>query len=482
MVSALHRRADRAPDTPALTINGTTSTFAEIDQRTDQLACALLLRGVGEGDVVTIALPNSVQFIESAIAVLKVGGTIQPLSHRLPLTERRGIIKLADPRLVIGVDPADHPERDCVANLVEHAPKHADRLPVRVSESWKATTSGGTSGQPKLIMSTESAVIDEQAQPEYLLPRNGVVLIPGPLYHTAPFTISLLGLFHGNHVILEERFDPQLTVELIERYRPQFILLVPTMMNRIWRLPDSMRNVDMSSLTTVLHMASHCPEQLKQAWIDWVGAEQVFELYGASDSPANTVISGSEWLRHRGSVGRPHLGEVIITDDDGRTLPPGQVGEVWMRPPRGRPARSRVIGAQPRQRDGWTSVGDLGWMDESGYLYISDRRSDLIVSGGANIAPAEVEAALECHPGVRSSVVIGLPDDDLGQQVHAIVDVCDGVTEQDLRDHMATQLVRYKNPRSYELVDYPLRDDAGKVRKSSLVDARIRARRTGEPG
>src|SRR5581483_1919956 len=138
---------------------------------------------------------------------------------------------------------------------------------------------------------------------------------------------------------------------------------------------------------------------------------------------------------------------------------PGEVGEIWMRPAPGSTPRSIVVGAQPRERDGWVSVGDLGWIDADGYLYIAERRTDLIVTGGENVYAAEVEGALDAHPGVRSSVVIGLPDDDLGQRVHALVEVDDGVTEADLRAHMADRVARYKTPRSYELLDRPLRDD-----------------------
>ncbi len=187
------------------------------------------------------------------------------------------------------------------------------------------------------------------------------------------------------------------------------------------------------------------------------------------------MITGREWLDHRGSVGRAALGEIHVTDEAGRPLPPGEVGEIWMRPPAGRPSRARVVGGDARTRDGWTSVGDLGWLDDDGYLYVADRRADLIVTGGENVYPAEVEAALERHPGVRSAVVVGLPDEDLGQRIHAVVEVDPGVDEAGLRGHLADQLVPYKTPRSYDLVDEPLRDEAGKVRKRDVV-ARISER------
>lgn len=473
MVTHLRRLALERPGTNAVTVDDRTLSFAELDQLSERAAHRYAGLGVGPGDLVAIALPNSVEFIVAAFATLKVGASIGPLSHRLPLQEQKQLVDLADPRLVIGLDPHRHPDRMCLPGALETAFGDIDVLPAIVSQQWKVTTSGGTSGIPKLIVTTTAADVDDDAKPDYLLPKDDVVLIPGPLYHSAPFTMSLLAIVHGNHLLLDTRFDAARTLSLIDQWHPSFVLLVPTMMQRISRLPASVRDrTDVSSLRTVFHMAARCPEWLKDEWIDWLGPERVFELYGASDSPGNAIISGPEWLEHRGSVGRPALGEFVIRGPDGIPLPAGEVGEIWMRPPPGTPTRARVLGAPPSPADGWTTVGDLGWLDADGYLYISDRRTDMLVTGGENVYPAEVEGALESHPGVLSCVVVGLPDDDLGQIVHALAQVTPGTTEGELRDHVAGQLARYKNPRSYEFVDHPLRDDAGKVRKADLVTAR----------
>ena len=474
MVEAFRRWAREVPEQPALTVEDQTLTFRRLEIRSQRLAHTLLGLGVEVGDTVCIALPNSIEFVETALAVLKVGATALPVSNRLPQAERQAIIELADPRLAVGVDPADHPRRRCVPLVPEPSLSDMARpLGVRVSPAWRATTSGGSTGRPKLIRGALPATIDDSAPPEYLLPTRKVVLVPGPLYHTAPYTDTILGLVHGNHVVLERRFDPADTLKLVAKFRPAYLLLVPTMMHRIIRLPDQVRNVDMSSLQIVFHMAAPCPPWLKEAWIDWLGPDRIYELYGASDSPGYTIINGTQWLEHRGSVGRPEPGLVMITDDDGEPVAPGVVGEIWMRPATGKPMRAAIVGGELRQRGGWTSVGDLGWMDDQGYLYIADRRTDMVLSGGENIYTAEVEAALDAHPGVRSSVVIGLPDADLGQRLHAIVEVGPGITEEDLRAHMEDLLARYKTPRSYELVSHPLRDDAGKVRKSALISAHL---------
>ena len=476
MIEALRRTALARPDQPAITVEGEGAlTWSELDRRTNRLARAFAHLGVDEGDLVTIGLPNSLGFVESTVATLKLGAIPQMVSQRMPDMERQAIVELADSRLVVGTDPAAHPGRQVLAQVPELDPSvDGSALPLRVSTSWKAPTSGGSTGRPKLIVSGASAVVDDEGEPPVLIPRDGTVLIPGPLYHNGPFVSAMQALFHGSHTVVERRFEPLLTLDLIERYRPEFVLLVPTMMHRIWRLPAEVRNSrDLSSLKVVFHLAAPCPQWLKEAWLEWMGPERVFELYGATEQQALTIISGVEWLAHRGSVGRPVTGEIQILDASGHPLPPGEVGEIFMRRTPGTEPTYRYVGAVARELQGWETVGDLGWMDADGYVYISDRRSDMILSGGANVYPAEVEAALEQHPAVRSSAVVGLPDEDLGQRVHAIVQLGEPVSLKELREHLTGRLVRYKLPRSFEFVDESLRDDAGKVRRAALRDARL---------
>jgi bile acid-coenzyme A ligase len=470
MVRALEHWASRKPDHPALTVGDTTLTFTQLLERGRRVAHGLAAQGVGAGDFVTIALPNSVDFIESALGILLLGGTIQPVSSRLPAGERQAIVDLADSRVVIGVPAGTHPGRTCLPTPPQmEGPAGTAPLPLRISEPWRATTSGGSTGRPKLIVGIPPAVIDDLDSPDYLLPVAGTVFIPGPLYHGGPFLIGITALFHGNHVILGERFDASTTLATISQHSVDYLLLVPTMMHRIWRLPDEERAAaDLSSLRTVLHLAAACPGWLKQEWLDWLGPQRLYELYGASDAPNRTIVRGDEWLTHPGTVGRTRPDEFRICDGEGRALPAGEIGEIWMRPPPGRPDRSYVIGAQARKSDGWTSVGDLGMIDSDGYLYIADRRHDMIVTGGENVFPAEVEAALDMHPGVLSSAVVGLPDDDLGWRVHAVVEVETSVDETALRNHMSQCLAPFKCPRTYLLVNHSVRDDAGKVRKALL--------------
>ena len=296
--------------------------------------------------------------------------------------------------------------------------------------------------------------------------RNDCHLVPGPLYHNAPFSLSTVGLFMGHHLVVLTKFDADVALRAIGDHGVNWMNLVPTMMLRMLRAvqadPD---RYDLSSLRVVWHMAAPCPEWLKEAWIDLIGPEKLMELYGGTEGQAATIISGTEWLEHRGSVGKPLTGQMKVLDAEGNLAPPGEVGEIYMRPFDGAAPTYRYIGAEPRELDGWESLGDLGWMDDDGYVYLSDRRTDLILAGGANIYPAEVEAAIDEHPRVLSSIVVGIPDDDLGQRVHAMVQPDGEVTVDELIAHLQERLVRYKIPRSFEFIDEPLRDDAGKARR-----------------
>jgi bile acid-coenzyme A ligase len=249
------------------------------------------------------------------------------------------------------------------------------------------------------------------------------------------------------------------------------------MMKRIWRLPEEVRDsYDLSSLQLVWHLAEPCPPWLKHAWIGGLGPERISELYAGTEAQLSCIISGTEWLEHEGSVGRPIGGEISIRDPEGNEVPVGEQGEVWLKSARPTPGY-RYVGAEARTMgDGWESLGDMGRVDADGYLYLGDRSADMILVGGANVYPAEIEAVLGEHEAVRSCAVIGLPDEDKGNRIHAIVEADPGaVTEDELiawvRDHLSI----YKVPRSVELVQEPLRDDAGKVRRAALREERLPA-------
>jgi bile acid-coenzyme A ligase len=469
------------PGRAAVTCGAETLTRAELEARTNRLGRAYRDLGVKPDSLVTIGLPNGIEFFEAMVATWKLGATPQPISSRLPAVERRAIIELANPSLVVGVDPADVAGRATVPAHFAPDPALPDTpLPPAVPASFKAPTSGGSTGRPKLIVAAEPGIWEGlEGFTELLrIPADGVHLVTGPLYHNGPLVTSMLALLRGNHLVVMPRFDPAGALALVERHRVDWMYAVPTMMHRIWRLPETERRAfDLDSLGVVFHMGAPCPRWLKQAWIDWLGGERILELYGGTEAQAVTFLTGTEWLAHPGSVGRLVVGEILVLDADGRECAPGEVGEIWMRRGPDAPPTYRYVGARAKARAGnWESLGDLGWKDETGYLYLTDRETDMILVAGANVYPAEVEAALDEHPAVRSSCVIGLPDEEYGNLVHAIVQAAGPLTTDDLDAFLATRLVRYKRPRSYEFVDEPLRGDDGKVRRSALRAARLPAR------
>jgi bile acid-coenzyme A ligase len=340
----------------------------------------------------------------------------------------------------------------------------------------RALASGGSTGAPKLILPRNPGLYDPEA-PSALFKARAAVLVPGPLYHAVPFSAAWQGLFGGAKAVLMRRFDAAECLALIEKHRIDRVHFVPTMMVRIWKLPEAERRArDVSSLDFVMTGSAPCPPWVMRAFIEWLGPDVMHESFGPSERIGGTSITGREWLEHPGSVGRP-MGNARLRILDPETLedvPPGELGEIFMLPQSGPGSTYRYVGANARRTaDGWESVGDMGRFDADGYLYLGDRRSDMILCGGRNIYPAEVEAALEEHPAVRSSCVIGLPDDDLGNRVHALVEVAHEVPDAELRAHVAERLVHYKVPASFERVSEPLRDDAGKVRRSALRQARI---------
>ena len=461
-------------------------TRLELDAWANRLARYYARLGLGLGDTATVALPNSPECIVACLAIWKLGAVPNPVSHRLPAGEQAAIIARAQPKILIGslqastdVSTANAaPMPICVPPSERALAEDDTPVPPNASPYERAMTSGGSTGLPKLIVGTEPAVYDpERASPLFLA--RDAVLVAGPLYHGAPFSSAFQGLFVGCKVVLMHRFDAQRTLELIAAHGVDRMMMVPTMLQRIWRLPEATRlAADVSSLRFILVGGAPCPAWLMRAWIEWLGPDVMHEAFGSSERSGGTFITGREWLAHPGSVGRPSPGcRLKILDEQGNELGPGEMGEIFVLPDAGQGATYRYVGATPRAtQDGWESVGDMGYLDEEGYLYLGDRRTDMIVSGGRNIYPAEVEAALDAYPGVRSSAVIGLPDDDLGQRVHAIVDIASGEempAHSALMEHLEARLVHYKLPKSLEFVREPLRDDAGKMRRSALRAARI---------
>lgn len=433
-------------------------TFGELDRRATALSALLRQRGVVADDLVAFALPNGPEFLALAFAIYKAGATPAPLSAHLPPAERDEIVATMRPRCMLTASDVQH------ASSPDEAPPAAD---VPVAASWKACTSGGSTGRPKVIVDGRPAGF-ARGTAFIAIPRDNRVLVPGPLYHNAPFSAAVFALWNGSTVVTMERFDAAGALALIAREQVSWALMVPTMMHRIMALSPSERDLfDLSAWKTVVHTAAPMAPWLKQAWIDWRGADHVWEVYGATEGLVRCWIGGREWLERPGSVGRPLGGAHIrILRPDGSEAAVSEVGEIFAMPPTGPGSTYRYIGAEPRPRvDGWESVGDMGHVDGEGFVFLADRKDDLIISGGINIWPAEVETAILRHPRVRSCAVFGQPDADLGARVHAVIETDDAMTVTELGAFLAPHLARARHPRSLECTTRPVRDDAGKFRK-----------------
>jgi bile acid-coenzyme A ligase len=475
---ALGLLVEQDPHAIALVCAEQSMTRGELDRASTRLARIYAQRGVRQHDLVTIALPNGLEWFVACMAAWKLGAVPNPIASHLPALERNAILQRANPALVVGLDESAAEGRAALpAGFVPDATVSDEPLPDLVAPVERVLTSGGSTGLPKLIVAKSPAVIDPDSAMVHFFTARSCALAVGPLYHGVPYSASWRSLLGGAKVVVMQRFDASLCLQLIEQHRVDRVCFVPTMMARISRLPEQeRRSRDLSSLEFVATSGAPCPPWLMEMWINWLGPKIMHDSFGSTERLGGTIINGTEWLAHPGSVGRAVAGSRIriLDPKTGTELPLGTMGEIYMMPPTGPGTTSEYVGAEARQTaDGWQSVGDMGYLDAEGYLYLGDRRTDMILCRGRNIYPAEIEAAIEAHPKVRSSAVIGLPDDDLGQRIHALVELAAAVSDEELKAHVRERLAHYKIPASFEVVEHPLRNDAGKVRRYALREARL---------
>ncbi len=484
--SRLASLARAEPDRAAIIFAARDGTERVVDRReleaaSNRMARLLGDRGVRAGDTVALGLPNSVEHYLVTLAIWKLGACVLPLSPALPEAAREPILAVAgasfavadwQPGNVVTIRPDALGQAE---NFLD------DALPDRISQPGKAIASGGSTGRPKVIVDPRpwSGVPGEFARAYHStcgMQVGQVQIVAAPLYHNVPFLRGHLGLFEQHTLVVLERFDAARAVELVERHRVNFGFLVPTMLSRMLRVPK-VRERDWSSVTAFAHSAAPCPAWLKRAWIEMIGPEHLYETYGASEMEGMTWIRGDEWLEHPGSVGHPRGFDLRILDEHGAECPTGTVGQIYLRDPHHAGPPFVYLGSPPptATADGFVTAGDLGWVDDDGYLYLADRRVDLIVTGGANVYAAEVEAAVSQHPQVDDVAVIGLPDEDLGKRVHAVVQPVDqsaAPSPAELDAFVRQLLPPYKVPRSFEFVLMLPRNDAGKIQRSALVAER----------
>jgi long-chain acyl-CoA synthetase len=490
--------ASRPSASPAVVeaTSGRAVSYGELDGRSQRLAAAFEAAGIEVQGHVAALLPNRAEYFDVAWAALRSGLWLTPVNWHLTAGEAAYIIAdcgaqalVTTPELAAGLSPHElrlsPPGLEILTGegldaVIAGAP---DRLRRPETEGALMFYSSGTTGRPKGIVRPwvdepygTVRAIEALMEGVFGFGPHSVYLSPAPLYHAAPLGWSLGTQRLGGSVVIMDRFDPVETLRLIEAHRVTHVQMVPTMFVRLLKLTEEeRRRYDLSSLRCVIHAAAPCPVDIKRQVIEWLGPI-VFEYYAGSEGNGFTLIGPEEWLAHPGSVGRPLGGAVHILDDDGAELPPGEVGTVWFE---GRAAFSYHNDpdktAAAFNARGWSTLGDLGHLDGEGYLYLSDRRTNLILSGGVNIYPQEVENELALHPAVLDVAVIGVPDPEMGQQVKAVVQLADPTLagaelEAELISYCRARLAGYKCPRSVDFVEELPRLPSGKLAKRHLID------------
>ena len=452
-------------------------SWQQLDTFTTQLAHCFAQKGIDDQSHIVIGLKNCPEHLMVAIAAWKLGAMVIPIRNATPPHERDQILALAEPKLVV-TDWTDIPYPTMTAKDLKIADSFpTEPLPDIIAFPGKAMTSGGSTGRSKLIVDTQPLgwVEDWPVFDAVKMFKGIVQLVSGALYHAAPFSWAHIGLYQDQTLILTARFDPAQVLALIGQYQVEYTYLAPIMMSRIAKFPDA-KQYDLSSLKCLMHTAAPCPPWLKRAWFDLIGPEYVLELYASTEAGVVTAIFGDEWLQHANSVGQTvSTHQVKILDGAGEPLPANEVGEIFIRRLQ-EDATFHYVGAPPAKMvDGFASIGDLGWLDEDNYLYIADRRIDMIITGGANVFPAEVEAVLTEHPAIGDVAVIGLSDEEWGKRVHAVIqprEERNPPSTAELDAHCRARLMAYKAPKTYDFVAQLPRSSAGKIRRSALIAER----------
>ncbi|GAA1031406.1 acyl-CoA synthetase [Virgisporangium ochraceum] len=490
--------------TAAVEPDGRIVTYADLAAEADRIGRGLRSAGLRAGDCFAVQLPNSAALPAAFCAALKTGLYIVPVNWHLVGAEIGYILKdcgakvliaherfadaaveaadtaglPADARFAIGAVPGFRPFEDLGADT---SGRPADR-----TMGAPMVYTSGTSGRPKGVRRPLTG-----ADPDVLPPNatwffgifglkpndSNVHLCSSPLYHTAVLNFATISLQLGHPVVLMDRWDPEETLRLVERHRVTHSHLVPTQFRRLLALPDEVRSAyDLSSMRCMIHSAAPCPAEIKRRMLEWWGPV-VVEYYAASEGGGTTIFA-EEWLRRPGSVGRPWPGSVVrVLDDDGNDVPTGDTGQVYMQMGEATFEYHNDAAKTRAARVGKLfTVGDIGYLDDDGYLFLCDRRSDMIISGGVNIYPAEIEGELLCHPDVADVAVFGIPHDEWGEEIKAVVQPGPGIEPgpeltASLMAFLTGRLAKFKLPRTIDYTDQLPRDPNGKLYKRRLRDA-----------
>ncbi len=498
--------AEERPDHPALVMGGSGEvvTYALLDERSNRLANLFYERGLRFGDHIALLMENNAEYIVVAWAAQRSGLYCTPINWHFTAEEAAYVLGDCDARALV----TSYEQRETADGLLALMPPKVETLLMRGGtiggyESYEEATatyssgplaeqleghmmmySSGTTGRPKGIKyelnrrPVGNPIVVMRNFGAYEITTDDVYLSPAPLYHSAPLQWTISMTRNGATTVIMERFDPEECLALIERYRVTVAQFVPTMFVRMLKLPEEIRTkYDMSSLQLVLHAAAPCPVPVKAQMIEWWGPI-IHEYDGATEGNGATTIDSHEWLAHPGSVGKMLYGKVHIVDDDGNEAPTGESGRVFFEGGESftfEYYKDPEKTARTRDQHGWSTVGDVGYLDEDGYLYLTDRKDFMIIAGGVNIYPQEAENLLITHPKVYDAAVFGVPNAEMGEEVKAVVQPLDpdaGGPElaEELMEFCREHLARYKCPRSIDFEAELPRHDTGKLYKRLLRD------------
>lgn len=495
--------AQENPDHLALVEpDGSEHTFGDLFAAQNQVVHGLRALGLEKGDVVAAMLPNGAALIEMYLAALHAGWYIVPINYHLTAAEVAYILSDSEAKAFVGherlagacrgaVEEVRFPEdaRFAVGALEGFRPYAALKggqaadLPEERSTGAVMTYTAGTTGNPKGVRrptpqvdpDTNGALNGAFLTLFGIMPHDGNVhMTVSPLYHTAVVNFTLDSLHLGHTIVLMDKWSPEETLRLIDRYEVTTSHMVPTQFRRLLALPPDVRSkYDLGSLRHMVHSAAPCPPDVKRAMIEWWGP--VIDEYYAATEGGGTLVTSEEWLKKPGTVGKPWpISQIRILDDEDQPVPAGTPGTVWIK--MGDYTFEYNKDRQKTEKtwkEGFFTVGDVGYLDEDGYLFLNDRKIDMIISGGVNIYPAEIENALLGHPKVVDAAVFGIPHDDWGEEVKAVIQPVDGVApgpqlEHELIELCRERLAKYKVPRSIDFIEEMPRDPNGKLYKRRL--------------
>ena len=498
--------AKTTPEKPAV-INSETAehvTYHELDQYSNQLAQLLLARGLRRGDHIAVFMENQVAYFVVGWAAMRSGLYVTPINRYLTTEETAYILNDCGAKAIItsrGIAASD--------DLGSEAPNCSIRLSVGGGHASyedfdeavsRFTTkplaeqpvgammpySSGTTGRPKGIVRPlpEQSIDDvgftlgDLHSELWGFDDQTVYLSPAPLYHTAPYSFSMATLSLGGTVVMMPKFDALGALQAIDRFSVSHSQWVPTMFSRMLKLDIDRGSFDLSSHKVAIHAAAPCPKQVKQEMLDWWG-DVIYEYYAGSELNGATHVSPTEWRAKPGTVGKPIMGTLRVCDEEGNELPPGEAGLIYFEQPTAtfeyHNDAEKTESTRHPKHDNWSALGDVGYVDEDGYLFLTDRATFMIISGGVNIYPQEIEDAMIMHPKIADVAVIGVPNQEMGEEVKAVVQLEKGAEvndtlEQELIAYVREHIAHYKCPRSIDFMKEMPRSEAGKLYKRRLKD------------